>query len=145
VSAASPDLTEAQGDGAADLFRTLRAVGVVLLVDEERLRVRAPRDVLTPALRVALGQEREALRSLVAAQFRDPRTCVVAEGEGLIHPCRRMSACARPVDGRPCLMPATCCVCGEALEPDHRYLCPACASPDPTTSSHQSHQGDLHP
>ena len=146
MSAASPDLTGAQGDGAADLFRTLRSLGVVLVVDGERLPVRAPRGVLTPALRAALGQEREELRALVAAHVRGPTTCVVARGDmGLVQPCWRMSPCARPVDDRPCLVPATCCVCSEALPPGHRYLCPACAKPAPSTSVLMGHQGDIEP
>jgi hypothetical protein len=146
VSAAIAEETDVRGSGAGDLLRTLRSLGVVLVVDGERLRLRVPRGVLTPALRAALDRERDALRLVVAAQFRDRTTCVVARADvGLVQQCRRMSPCARPVDGRPCLMPPTCCVCGEALEPGHRYVCPACANPDPTMSTHRSRQGGLHP
>ncbi len=31
--------------------------------------------------------------------------------------------CAKPTDGRPCLVPATCCASGESLPPGRRYLC----------------------
>ncbi len=144
MSTAITEETTVQGAGAEDLFRTMRALGVVLVVDGERLRVRAPRGVLTPPLRAAMDHEREALRSLMVSQFREPRTCLVARGDvGLVQPCRRMSPCARPVDGRPCLVPATCCVCGEVLSVGRRYCCPACGDSIPFSSVQITDKGEI--
>jgi len=112
---------------AEAVLADLLAAGVVLVADGERLRVRAPRGGLTPAPREALEARREEVRMLVAARFRGPAECVAAAGGGLVPPCRRMSACARPHDGRPCLVPATCCVCGASLPAGRRYLCEGCS------------------
>jgi hypothetical protein len=108
------------------LLGDLHASGVVLVADGERLVVRAPKGALTPELRHALDVRREALRTLVAHLYRSPSECVAAQ-RGLRVPCRRMSPCAEPVDGRPCLVPATCCVCGAPLSAGRRYLCESCS------------------
>ena len=112
---------------AEAVLADLLAAGLVLVADGERLRVRAPRGGLMPALREALEARKEAVLALVAARFRGPAECVAAAGGGLVPPCRRMALYARPSEGRPCLLPASCCVCGASLPAGRRYLCPACS------------------
>lgn len=108
------------------LVADLVDAGVVLVADGDRLRVRAPRGVLTPDLRDRLERRRDAVRGIVAGRYRGPRECAAA-ARGLRRPCRRMSGCAEPAEGRPCLMAAACCLCGAALEPGRVYVCAACA------------------
>ncbi len=132
--------TTGQGDGRGDEIEALLARlighGVVLVPDGERLRVRAPRGVLTPEVRVMLARHRAGLHALVASRFRGSGACLRARGDtGLTMPCRRMSPCALPEDGRPCLLPPTCCLCGDPLPPSHRYLCHACANASKTSAS----------
>ncbi len=112
-----------------DLFVALTRAGVVLVADGERLRVRVPREALTVEMRTVMELRRNALREIVAARYRGPRECLGARGDsGSLAPCSRMGACARPVDGRPCLVPATCCVCGAALMSGRCYLCEPCTA-----------------
>ncbi|MDP9367828.1 MAG: hypothetical protein M3Q03_06070 [Chloroflexota bacterium] len=126
---------------AEELFVALTRAGVVLVADGERLRVRAPRGALTAELRAAMELRRDALRQIVAARFRGPGECLAAQGNGRsIRPCLRMGACARPVNGRPCLVPATCCVCRAALVCGRRYLCVTCSDEDRALATY--YQGD---
>ncbi len=128
MSAAEQPVRDGGALRAEDLFVTLTRAGVVLVADGERLRVRAPRGVLTADLRAAMERRRDALCEFVAARFRGPGECLAARGDAeSMRPCLRMGACARPADGRPCLVPATCCVCGARLAPGRRYCCPACS------------------
>jgi hypothetical protein len=126
VSARTDTKSTGKVPTAEALLADLGAIGVVLVVDGERLVVRAPTRALTPDRRHALEVRRDALRALVAQRYRSPAECVVARS-GLRPPCRRMSPCGEPVDDRPCLMPATCCLCGAPLAAGRRYLCEACS------------------
>ncbi len=138
MSTAEQPVGDGRTPSAEALFVDLTRAGVVLVADGERLRVRAPRGALTGELRAAMELHRAALRKIVAARFWGPEECVAARGNGQpLRPCLRMSACARPADGRPCLVPATCCICGARLVPGRRYLCPACSNPGSGTSGHR--------
>ena len=108
-----------QGE-AERLLAELLAAGAIPVVEEGRLRIEAPPGALTAERREALAGCLPELRTLVATRWRGREECAAAR------PCRRMSACARPVDGRPCGMPAACCLCGAPLPPGRRYLCPGC-------------------
>jgi hypothetical protein len=82
-----------------------------------------------------MTEHRQALKTLVASQWRSREECR-AEA-----PCRRMTACAEPIYGRPCGIPATCCVCGAPLPHDRRMLCASCSG-DFTSDRTQTQQGD---
>ncbi len=107
---------------AEDLLEELLLAGAVPSIAGGRLDVAAPPGVMTEARRGALAGCLPEVRALVAARWRPREVCVARR------PCRVMSPCSRPVDGRPCLIPATCCACGEPLSSGRRYLCPACAA-----------------
>ena len=133
------------GDGRVpsveDLFLILTDMGVALVADGERLRVRAPRGVLTTEVRTAMELRRDGLHDLVAARFRGPKECLASRGGShSMRPCPRMGACPRPIDGRPCLVPAICCICGARLDPGRRYCCPTCA--DHRRMGMTTHKGD---
>lgn len=119
---------EARAPGAEALLGALTEAGVVLIADGARLRVRVPAGALSPELREALAARRDQIQALVAERFRGSAECLAARAAGAIRPCRRMSPCARPVHGRACLIPATCCDCGGELPPGLRYRCPACTA-----------------
>ncbi len=53
---------------AAALVAELRSAGVVLAVEGERLRVNAPRGVLTPEQRAAIATEKDAVMALLMAE-----------------------------------------------------------------------------
>jgi hypothetical protein len=106
---------------AEDLLTELLADGAIPVIERQRLQITAPPGVLTDERRAAIEAVLPELRAIVAARWRPREKCMARR------PCRRMSRCAEPADGRPCLMPATCCLCGAALEPGRLYLCPACA------------------
>ncbi len=128
MSAAEQPAGTGRVPSVEELFVALTRAGVVLVADGERLRVRALRGTLTAELRAAMELRRDALRELVAAQFRGPGECVEAQGNGSsMRPCRRMGVCARSIEGRPCFIPAICCICGDGLTPGRRYCCPACS------------------
>ncbi len=111
-----------------ELFVALTRAGVVPVADGERLRVRAPRGALTAELRAAMELHRHTLWKLLKVRFRGPEECVEAQGNGSsMRPCRRMGVCARSIEGGPCFIPATCCICGDGLTPGRRYCCPACS------------------
>jgi hypothetical protein len=112
---------------AESVLRDLVEAGAVLAVDGDQLRVRAPRGAMGTELRQRLGRHRDAVQTLMMTRFRGTDDCVLA-GEGLAWPCRRMTPCARPLDGRPCLMEPVCCLCGHALPQGRRYLCPDCTA-----------------
>lgn len=107
---------------ASALLLELLSAGAVPVIEIGRLRIFAPPGVLTPERRDAIAARLPVLRSLVAAQWRAREECIAPT------PCRRMSRCAWPTDGRPCLMPPTCCLCGGPLPAGHRYLCTACVA-----------------
>jgi hypothetical protein len=110
------------GRGDAErVLAELLGTGAIPAIEAGRLRVEAPPGALTPARREALAGCLAEVRALVAARWRSREECVARM------PCRRMSPCSLPVDGRPCLVPATCCVCGAPLSAGRRYLCEACA------------------
>lgn len=127
------------------LLADLLSAGVVLVADGEQLRARAPTGTLPPALRDALAVRRAEVRALVTTRFRGPGACAVADDGGLTPPCRRMSKCARPSDGRPCLIPATCCACGGSLPPGRRYLCRTCTGKGATRDDHPETEGATRP
>ena len=106
---------------AERLLAELLGAGAIPLLEGGRLRIEAPPGALTAERRETLAGCLPELRALVAGRWRGREECMAPR------PCRRMAACARPVDGRPCGMPAVCCLCGGSLPPGRRYLCPACA------------------
>ena len=136
------------GDGrvpsAEDLFVTLTRAGVVLVADGERLRVWAPRGVLTTELRAVMELRRDALREIVTTRFRGAGECLAARGgRAFTWPCPRMGVCTRPIDSRPCLVPPTCCVCGAKLTQGRRYCCPNCVEDRRMRAT--IHEGDCQP
>ncbi len=146
MSAAERPAGDSRVPSVEELFVALTRAGVVLVADGERLLVRAPRGALTDELRAVMELRRDALRQIVAARFRGPKECLAARDGGVsTGPCLRMGACARPVDGRPCLIPTTCCICRAALGPGHRYLCVTCSNPGSGTSGHRRAGGVRHP
>ena len=109
------------GRGEAErLLAELLMAGAAPVIEDGRLRVEAPPGALTAGRREALAGCLPELRALVAARWRGREECMAPR------PCRRMAACARPVEGRPCAVPAACCLCGAPLPPGRLYLCPAC-------------------
>lgn len=115
-------------DGAERLLAELLAAGAIPVMESDRLRIDAPPGALTPARRRAVEAALPELRAIVAARWRSRDECAAAR------PCRRMGVCAEPSDGRPCSIPATCCLCGGGLATGRRYLCAACAAAsDPRT------------
>lgn len=124
-------------DEAERLLAELLGAGSIPVVDGGRLRIDAPPGALDSERRERLAGCLPELRALVSARWRSRHECVAAR------PCRRMSACARPVDGRPCLVPATCCACGAPLPPGRRYLCPACT--DERRAGATDSKGDRQP
>jgi hypothetical protein len=116
----------------ADLLRA----GAIPVLEDGRLRIEAPTGVLTAARRERVAGSLPELRALVASRWRSREECIAAV------PCRRMSPCTESGEGRPCLVPATCCVCGADLEPDHRYLCLACADVHPTVTNRSCSEGE---
>jgi hypothetical protein len=105
---------------AETILADLLAAGAIPVLVGERLKIEAPRGVLTPERRRAIDTSLPELRAIVAGRWRSRGECVARR------PCRKMSICAEPSDGRPCLAPATCCVCGADLSPGSRYLCSEC-------------------
>ena len=126
-------------DEAERLLAELLGAGAAPLLEGGRLRVDAPPGVLTPDRRERLGGCLPELRALVAARWRAREACVAPR------PCRRMGPCARPVDGRPCLVPATCCACGGDLPPGRRYRCPACTETSARIAGGSEPEGDSTP
>ncbi|MDP9367261.1 MAG: hypothetical protein M3Q03_03120 [Chloroflexota bacterium] len=110
----------ARGEAERLLEELLRA-GAIPILEGARLRIAAPPGTLTSERRDALAGCLPELRALVSARWRSREECAAPRL------CRRMTPCARPVDGYPCLIPATCCVCGTRLAPGRRYCCPTCA------------------
>jgi hypothetical protein len=107
---------------AERLLEELLAAGAVLVIASDRLRIEAPPGVLTAAHRDELVGNLSELRKLVEARWRSRESCVAPR------PCRRMTVCARPAEGRPCVVAVTCCVCRTPLPSGHRYLCETCAA-----------------
>ena len=114
--------------GAEGVLEDLLRAGAVPSVSGGRLDVAAPPGVMTEARREALAGCLPEVRALVAARWRSREQCVARR------PCRVMSPCAKPVDGRPCLVPATCCACRGPLLAGRRYLCQGCAGQADETS-----------
>lgn len=106
---------------AEALLDDLLRAGAVPSISGGRLEVAAPPEVMTERRREALAGSLPEVRALVAARWRSREQCVARRL------CRLNSLCAMPEDGRPCLVPATCCVCGEPLPAGRRYLCAVCA------------------
>lgn len=122
-----------RGEAERLLAELLRA-GAIPVLEGGRLRIEAPPGALTAQRREALAGCLPELRALVTARWRSRGECIAAR------PCRRMTPCARPLDGRPCRTAVTCCVCGGLLVPGRRYCCPACAE-NPRTKV-TNHEGD---
>ncbi len=128
MSAAERPAGDSHVPSAEDLFVALTRAEVALVADGERLRVRAPRGAVKAELRTAMELRRDGLRDLVAARLRGPKECLASRGgTHAMPPCPRMGTCPRPINGRPCLVPAICCICGARLDPCCRYCCPTCA------------------
>ncbi len=108
-------------DDAERLLADLLRAGALPVLENGRLTMATPPGILTPERRDALTGCLPELRVLIASRWRSREECIARR------PCRRMSRCVEPVDNRPCLVAATCCVCGAPLASSHRYLCPACA------------------
>jgi hypothetical protein len=115
------------------LLQELTRRGIVLVPDGEHLQVRAPKGSLTPELRRSLAANKPALLNIVASLYRTPATCLAARSGNTTPPCRTMARCSHPIDGRPCLVPAICCLCGIDLPPDRRYLCLVCSGVPPAS------------
>lgn len=111
-----------------DLLNALEARGVALIPDGAELHVRAAKGALTPELTQRLKAQKPAVLTLVRSLYREPKECRAAQAGSRWRPCRRMGRCLHPVNGRPCLVPATCCVCGVALPSDRQLLCPTCSA-----------------
>lgn len=107
-------------DTVERLLAELLAAGAIPVIERERLQIDAPPGVLTRARRAEIDAALPELRAIVAGRYRSREDCVA------FRPCRRMSACAEPRDGRPCKTPATCCLCGAELQPGRVYVCPQC-------------------
>ena len=110
----------ARGEAERLLEDLLRA-GAIPVLEDGRLRIAAPPGTLTAERWEALAGCLPELRALVTARWRSRETCAAPR------PCRRMTACASPVNGRSCLTPATCCICGASLVPGRCYLCAICS------------------
>ncbi len=121
---------------AEHLLAELLRAGAIPALEAERLRIDAPRGCLTTDRRERLAGCLPELRTLVATRWRSRGECVAHR------PCRRMSPCAEPIDGHPCLIQATCCLCGAGLPPGRRYLCRACSDTSLATMSETKSQGD---
>lgn len=127
MSASSPSPAPQKPMKIDDLLRALKARGVALIPDGEELHVRAAKGALSPDLKQQLKLQKPALLKLVRELYRGPGKCLAAQAGSRWRPCRRMGRCLHPVDGRPCLIPATCCVCGAPLPQDRRMLCADCS------------------
>lgn len=125
----------ARGEVERMLADLLRA-GAIPVLEDGRLSIQAPTGVLTGERRERLAGSLPELRALVASGWRSREECIAAR------PCRRMSPCAEPSEGRPCLVPAACCMCGAELSSGSRYCCPACADANASMKTHRPHQGD---
>lgn len=108
-------------DDAERLLAELLTAGAIPILARERLRIDAPPGALTPDRRERLAGCLPELRAIVAARWRSREECVAP------HPCRRMSPCVMPRDGRCCLADATCCLCSAPLPSGRCYLCQGCA------------------
>ena len=109
-----------QSDSAERLLADLLTAGAIPVMEGDRLLINAPPGVLTRARRAEIDAALPELRAIVASRWRSRDECVARR------PCRRMSVCAEPKDGRPCLIPATCCLCGADLAPGRKYVCETC-------------------
>lgn len=118
------------------LLAHLLAEGAVPSIAAGRLRIDAPPGVLTAERRAALATCLPQLRALVAARWRSREEC------GAAVPCRRMTACAQPVEGRSCALPPVCCLCGAPLPTGHRYLCVACGVAGEAAAAARFRKGD---
>lgn len=107
---------------AEEVLAALLAAGASVMIEGGRLVVTAPPGVLTRDRREELARCRSELRAMVASRWRAREDCVAAV------PCRRMAPCAHPRAGRPCQVPATCCLCKAPMPPGHRYLCRDCGA-----------------
>jgi hypothetical protein len=105
---------------AESLLADLLNAGAIPLLEHERLRIEAPPRALTAARREQLEGCLAELRVIVSSRYRSREECVARR------PCRRMSQCADPRDGRPCKASPNCCLCGSPLSPGRKYLCEAC-------------------
>lgn len=106
---------------AEGLLAELLSDGAIPVMVDGRLQIDAPLGVLTPARQEQLAACIAEMRTIVATRWRPREKCVSRR------PCRTMSICAEPVDGRPCLIPPTCCLCGGPLAAGRLYLCDACS------------------
>ncbi len=122
-------------DDAEQLLADLLRAGAIPVLEDGRLRIEAPPGCLTAARRKRVAGSLPELRALVASRWRSREECIAAR------PCRRMSPCAEPVDGHPCLLPGICCVCGADLEPGHRYCCSVCSNANAPIASRLRHEG----
>jgi hypothetical protein len=106
---------------AERLLADLLAAGCIPVIEQERLRIEAPPGALTAARRRSIEAALPELRAIVASKWRSRERCVARR------PCRQMGLCAEPNDGRPCVIPATCCLCEGDLLPGQKYVCTACS------------------
>lgn len=107
---------------AERLLADLLAAGAIPVIEDDKLRIEAPRGVVSPARLEALSGCLPELKAIVATRWLPREACVARR------PCRRMSACREPEpDGFPCLLPRTCAICKNALPLGRKYLCEACA------------------
>jgi hypothetical protein len=115
------------------LLSELHEAGIILALANGALRVDAPPGALTPARKAAITEHRQALKALVASRWRSREECFAKQ------PCRLMTRCAAPVYGRPCTVPATCCMCGAPLPHDRRMLCESCSGDFTTNQTKPTH------
>lgn len=121
---------------AERLLAELVQEGAILVLDDDRLAIDAPPGTLTADRRKRLAGCLPELRTLVAAQWRPRGECIAPR------PCRRDSPCAEPVDGRPCFLATTCCLCESALPPGRRYLCQACSATSAAATVANTYRGE---
>jgi hypothetical protein len=105
---------------AEALLADLLSAGAIPFIEQERLRIGAPPGALTPVRRERLEGCLPELRAIVSSRYRSREECLARR------PCRRMSRCAEPRDGRPCKASPNCCLCGSPLAPGRKYLCEQC-------------------
>jgi hypothetical protein len=122
-------------DAAERLLAELLQAGAIPAIEADRLRIDAPPRILTADRRERLAGCLPELRTLVATRWRSRGECIAPR------PCRPMTPCAEPQDGRPCLMPATCCRCGGPLPPGRRYVCATCSATSLMTAGNPTSQG----
>ena len=100
--------TQARSEAPLDLLVRLRGRGVVFMLVDGRLRVRAPNGVLSDADRDSLRAERDAITALLHdEQDRPPGLLPIVRHAHRCNGCRREFRCTTPS----CVAREILCVC----------------------------------